>query len=236
MGLNASKVESKNTNKTFDYVSQEQIEAGSHAARLVQVVDVGVQPQNAFQGEEKPPVQQIRLTWQFEDEFMLDEEGNEVETMPKWETEQMPLYNIGAENAKSTKRWLALDPDKKYGGDFSKLLGAAAEITGNPYKKGKKDSNGNDNWGFGIKSATRLTSKKLAKLDDMVNPEKKLAFDLDEPDLEVFNKFPQWLQDIITSGLSFSDTPLYAMLNPNAEVIEDDDVPFSGDDEPDGNF
>ena len=60
-------------------VEQEPMDAGTYPARIVQVLDMGVQEQQPFKGEPKPPVQELMVTYEFADEFIKDEEGNDVE-------------------------------------------------------------------------------------------------------------------------------------------------------------
>ena len=88
----------------------EPLEPGTYPARLVQVVDLGVQAQRPYQGKEKDPVQEILLTYEFVDEFLKDEDGNEETDKPRWLSESMPLFNLSSERAKSTLRYNALDP------------------------------------------------------------------------------------------------------------------------------
>ena len=52
MALNLNK---PGGNKNF--VAQANIEAGVYPARLVQIIDLGLQPQKAYQGKEKAPAQ-----------------------------------------------------------------------------------------------------------------------------------------------------------------------------------
>ena len=77
MSLNASKVPSGGGAK-FD-----PLDPGTYPARLVQVVDLGLQPQKPYNGKEKPPVHMIHTTYEFVDEFMLDDEGQPDETKPR---------------------------------------------------------------------------------------------------------------------------------------------------------
>lgn len=79
MGLNAKKAAGGS-----DRVAQEVLEPGVYPARLVQLIDLGVQPQRPFQGKDKPPAQEIMITYEFTDEFLKDEDGNEIEDKPRW--------------------------------------------------------------------------------------------------------------------------------------------------------
>ena len=97
-GLNAKRA-GGGSNK--DFVEQELLEPGTYPVRVVQIIDLGVQPQRPFKGEQKPPVHQIQLTYEFVDEFLKDEDGNELEDKPRWLSESFPLYNLSSDRAKS---------------------------------------------------------------------------------------------------------------------------------------
>src|SRR3990167_9993288 len=78
------------------------LEPDTYPGRLVQVVTLGLQKQQPFRGQEKAPVREIQLTYELSDEFMLDEEGEPLKDKPRWLSETMPFYSLGAEKAKST--------------------------------------------------------------------------------------------------------------------------------------
>ena len=121
MGLNAKKVKMA-AGKGEGIVEQEAIEAGTYPARVAQVIDMGLQPQRPYQGQEKPPVQEILITYELLDEFCLDEKGEEIEDKPRWVSETIPFHNLEVDLAKSTKRYKALDPEMEFDGDFTQLV------------------------------------------------------------------------------------------------------------------
>ena len=69
-----------------------------------------------------------------------------------------------------------------------------------------------------------MRARDAAKLPELVNPSR--VFDLDNPDMEVFNSFPDWIKEKITSNLTFSGSLLEGLLKgapakdqpPRAEV------------------
>ena len=73
MGLNAKKVAHTGGSKG---PAQEPIEPGTYPVRVAQIIDLGLQPQRPYQGQEKPPAYEIMMTYEFLDEFCLDEDGN----------------------------------------------------------------------------------------------------------------------------------------------------------------
>ncbi len=186
--------------------TQEPLDPGSYPARLVMVIDLGLQPQT-YDKETKDPKIEIMTTYEMADEFMKDEEGNEIKDKPRWLSETFTLNSLNSDRANSTKRYLALDPELKYDGDWSELLGTPANITviNNPGKgknKGKVFNN--------IASVSAMRAKDAEKLPPLVND--KRFFTLDEPDVELFLTLPQFVQDKIKGGLEFKGSVLDELL------------------------
>jgi hypothetical protein len=198
MGLNANK-QGNNKNR----VEQAPIDPDVYPAYLVQIIDLGLQPQKPFQGKEKPPVQEIMLTYELSECYMVDEDGKELEDKPRWVSETLPFYGLFADKAKSTQRYMAFDPKEQFGGDFSKAIGMPCNVTIVNNAVGDKVYTN-------IGNVAAISAKKAAAMDDLKNPVK--VFDLDEPDMEVFNSLPQWLQDKIKGNLNFKGSPLEAAL------------------------
>ncbi len=199
MSLNAKDVKGNGT-------VQEPVDPGSYPARLVQVIDLGLQPQE-YQGETKKPAQEIAITHELLDEFIKDENGEEVKDKPRWLTEIFPLYNLSADKAKSTARYFALDPDSKYDGDWTKLLGATEVVTvvtnaGKGKNKGKFFSN--------VVSTSTMRAKDAEKAPGLINKPK--SFDLSKPDIELFMSLPKFLQDRIKANLEYGGSDLEALV------------------------
>ncbi len=200
MGLNAKKVGGGGGNRT----PQANIEPGTYPARLVQIIDLGLQAQRPFQGKDKPPAQEIMLTYELVDTFMLDENGKELEDKPRWISETLPFYGLYADKAKSTQRYNALDPSGEFDGDFSKAIGQPINVTIVNNAVGDKVY---DN----IATISAMRPRDADKCPELVNPSK--LFDLDNPDMEVFNALPEWLRDKIKSNLNYKGSPLEQVLN-----------------------
>lgn len=215
MGLNGKKIPMGGKKG----VEQEAIEAGTYPCRVVQVLDLGLQPQQPYQGEEKPPAHEIMITYEFLDEFCVDENGEELEDKPRWLSETMPLRNLDSDLAKSTKRYNALDPNDDLDGDFLQLVGIPCMVTViNKQGKGKNANKVYTN----ITNVSTMRPKEANKAPELVNPPK--VFFLDEPDLEVLNSLPSWLSDKIKANLEFSGSALEAALNgaPAADEEEEE--------------
>ena len=200
------------------------LEPGSYPARLVQVIDLGVHPQPDFQGDAKPPKPMIMLTYELVDQFMQDEEGNDIKDRPRWISEQLPLFPLYSERAKSTKRYAVMDVNGTHSGDFAALLNSPVlvNIVNNPNKKDPTKVWEN------VGNVTLMRASEVKKLPPLVNEPK--AFDMDEPDLEVFNSLPDWIKDKITNSLEFGSSELNEALGgePATMVDEllDDEIPF----------
>lgn len=198
MGLNANK--SNNANR----VEQPQIEPDVYPSYLVQLIDLGLQAQKPYKGQDKAPAQEIMLTYELSDSFMVDADGNEMEDKPRWVSETLPFYGLFADKAKSTKRYLAFDPNQDFGGDFSKAVGMPCNVTTvNNESNGKTYTN--------IGNVASISAKKAAQMNELKNPTK--VFDLDDPDMVVFEALPEWIREKIKSNLNFQGSPLQAALD-----------------------
>lgn len=204
MGLKANN-QAANSSK---FKKPEALEAGGYPGRLVQVLDFGLQPQRAYQGQEKEPAHEIHVTYELSDEFLKDEEGNDLTDKPRWISETFPLYSMQADLAKSTKRAKAIDPSNSADGDWSQMLTLPCTITVvvNKGKDGKDYEN--------VGNVTTIRPKDAAKLPELVN--KPRFFDLTEPDLEIFNKLPQWIKDKIVGNLEYPGSLLEKLLKGDA--------------------
>ena len=205
----------------------EPLEAGTYPGRLVQVIDLGLQPQQ-YLGEDKAPAYSIFTTYELVDEFLKDKDGNDIEDKPRGVSENFALHNIKSEKATSTKRYNALDPNNIYTGDWVGVLGAPVMVTlvQNP-GKGKNTGKIYNK----IVSTSAMRAKDAAKVAPLVNPTK--VFDLDAPDVEVFNALPDWLKERITSNLEFKGSKLEKLLGGAAPStseppldIDDEESPF----------
>ncbi len=200
MSLNARKIAHTGGKKGPE---QAAIEPGTYPIRVAQLIDLGLQPQRPWQGEEKPPAHEMMITYELLDEFCVDEDGNPDEEKPRWLSETIPLRSLKAEKAKSTQRYYALDPNEDCEGDFVALAGmpANASITQNA-GKGKNAGKIYNN----IQMLSTMRPKDAAKAEPLKKEPK--VFVLDEPDLEVFNSLPEWLQDKLKSNLEYAGSEL----------------------------
>lgn len=211
MALNASKVKGGNA----DRVEQEVIDAGVYPGRIVQIIDLGLQAQKPFQGKDKAPVNEILITYELVDVFMKDKDGKELEDKPRWISETIPLHNINQEKAKSTKRYLAVDPQNVNNGDFTKIVDVPINVTlvHNPNAKDPKRPYVN------VAGIAGMRPKDFAKCPALKNPPK--LFDLDTPDLEVFGSLPEWVQEKIKGNLNYNGSKLQTALGGGAQAAKE---------------
>lgn len=205
---------------------QEPVNIGTHMARLVQVIDLGLQPQE-FQGQQKEPKREVNLTYELVNVFMKDDKGQPDKEKPRWVGESFVLNNLKADLAKSTKRIKAIDPENKFNGDLVKMLGLPCLVT-IVHNVSKKTGNVYAN-----------VSLVAPPIDGMPCPPLKNEprwFDLSNPSLETFLSLPEFIQDKIKRNLEFKGSKLARLLDgpqpdgaveqPREDMMEMDDAPF----------
>ena len=212
MGLNAKKVKSVASGP-----QQAPIEEGGYPARIVQIIDLGVQDQRAHKGKVKPPCQQITIVYELLDEFCLDEDGEEMLDKPRWVKETIPFHPLSSDLATSTKRYRVLDPEEKFDGDFTLCVDVPINLVIVNNTKGDKTYNN-------VGGISPLRPKEAKKAGPLVNP--ITIFLMDEPDIEVFNKLPDWQQGDIKKAHDYPGSKLQALVEGKAQ---DDDEPAEGE-------
>ena len=204
------------------------LEPGTYPARLVSLMILGLQPQRPYKGEEKPPKVELMTTYELSDEFLLDEDGNEDETKPRWVSETFPFLPLVADRAISTQRYLALDPQKACEGDWLKLVGEAVNVSLTINKgTGKHEGKVFEN----ISGTSVIRPKDAAKLPDLRNEPR--IFDFYEPDVDVFKALPEWLQTKIKSALDYPGSKLEAALGGSQEKPMTKEKPPTEEEKPD---
>lgn len=212
MGLNTKAPKNAGGGGNF-----EPMEPGPYPARLVGVVDLGLQAQRPYQGQEKKPAYEIALTYEFVDEFMKDEDGKPDEEKPRWLTEMLPFYGMASERSNSAKRFKAFDPEDKYDGDLKSMLGTPLTVVvtvTEPKKNGRVYEN--------IDSVSPMRARDAEKCPELKNS--PLYFDLDNPDIEVFNKLPNFLKKKITDNLEFAGSKLAKLIGTEPEKSEGEEA------------
>ena len=202
MALNA-----KNAPKAGGNFKEENpLEPKMYPARVVQVFDLGLQPQRPFKGKEKDPAHAIQITYELSHEFMLDEDGNPDATKPRWLHEDFPFHNLENDKARSTKRYNAIDPTGSLDGDLTAIVGMPCQVMVTKVPD-KKNEGYFKNYVGDVSPAVELDGYVQPEL---VNPTSVL--DLSAPDVAVFNKLPEWLQKKIKANLEYAGSPLAVAL------------------------
>jgi len=203
--LNTRKIKATGGNR----VDQPLIAAGSYPARVAQIIDLGVQPRKAWKGTEKSPVDQIWFTLELPTEFMLDADGNEEKDRPRWLSRKINMFSSTQENAVSTKFMEALDPTGELEDDWGKLLGFPCTVIVTHSKDGKYCN---------IGSISPVM--KGMKIDELQNEAK--LFDLENPDMELYEDLPEFLKEMISSNLNFKGSTLEQALT--GGTVEEEEV------------
>lgn len=180
-------------------VERKLLEAGPLPCRLVQVIDLGLQAQKPYQGQEKHPAYELYLTFEFPTET-IEIDG---EHRPMWKSTRIKLSSH--EKSKCKKWYDKLDPSNQYGGDWSALLGTPLMCL-IVHEAGK----GNNAGRTFDKIADVMPLMKGLEVADLDNP--TVVFNTDSPDMEIFNKFPEWIQNIIKENLEYDGSRLQASL------------------------
>jgi hypothetical protein len=214
LGLNASKLPSPASNRP----PAPNIPPGAYPARLVRIVLLGTQPQRPYKGQEKPPALEVDLTYELLDEFMPGEDGEPDETKPRWISENFTFLSLKADKAKSTARYYALDAEGKHKGDWSQLLGAPCVVTviNSPDKRPDVDRIYDR-----VSDVTAMRPKDAQKAVELKNP--AITFDFYQPNVEVFNTFPEWLQNKIKKAVDYPGSALQMALGETKEEVLKDD-------------
>lgn len=201
-----------NQKKGSGGVAQPIIDIGTYPARLVRVIDLGLQARQPYKGQEKPPAYMADLTYELLDVFMVGADGVEDESKPRWISEAITIHHPSADLAISTKRAKALDPEDDHGFDLAAMVGSPCMITiVHKESKGKTYAN--------IGNVTPMRAKDAAKAPELKNT--PIVFDLDKPDMEVFNAFPDWIKEKITSNLEYAGSKLEKELGPKPQAVEE---------------
>ena len=197
-GLKASKQQQSN------FKRPDPLDTGSYPGRVVRVYDLGLQPQRTFPGNPpKGPAHEIHVTYELADEFLKNDAGEDLVDKPRWVSESFVLHPLSSDLATSTKRMKAIDVDDELDGDWTEALSRPIMINIVQNAKGDKIYEN-------VQSLSPMRKKDADKLDPLVNEAK--FFDLQAPDLELYNSLPKWLQEKIASNLEFAGSPLEKLL------------------------
>lgn len=196
MPLNMNKTPSSNDKQ------RALIPKGQHMARIVQIIDLGLQPQRPYKGQEKAPAYELYITFEFPNQ-RIEIDG---ESRPMWKSRRIKVST----NEKSTcyKWYFSLDPENMYGGDWSKLIEKeCAVLIAHDQGQGKNEGRVFD------RIADIVPVMEGVSVPPLEND--SVLFDLMSPVMEVFENMPDWLQNLIKENLEFDGSKLQTKLEGN---------------------
>src|SRR5690606_37508634 len=145
-----------------------------------------------------------------------------------WVTEEMAFHSLKADRAKSTARYFALDPDSKVGGDWGQLIGTPCMVTLTKSKSKKPGSTDEYN---NISAVSSMRPREAAKAPELVNP--AVVFDFYHPDMELFEKFPDWIKEKMKEALDYEGSPLEEALSKSKPSLKSEKIKEEEDTEQD---
>lgn len=193
---------------------------GAYVARCFQVIDLGTQTSTGQYGEKSS--HKLRLAWEIHGE---DDDGQALTI--HIEGKAMPMtvnkdYTVSLHEKASLRKDLVawrgrnFSEEEAKAFDVSKLLGAYVliNITNSVSNNGKTYAN--------VAGLSPLPKALAATKPAGVHPLQQ--FDLDNPDWEVFESLPQWLQDRIKAAPEYARSRGEPAMAAAAGI--DDDIPF----------
>jgi hypothetical protein len=189
--------------------SSDQPKPGTYMARLVGIVDLGLQPAFEFSGGVAEAAYKITLTYELPSSKMQD-------GRPHWVSEDIKNSDFydDKKGISSTlmKRVYALDPDGSlthHGKDITPLINLPCMVEVGLNKNGY----------IKIKNVTGAPAG--IPVGELAN--EPILFSPAEPDVETFRRLPPFTQDKIKRADDFLDSPLYPALLAEGLLDEDDD-------------
>jgi hypothetical protein len=195
---------------------------GKYVARCFSVLDLGHQTSATY----GTSTHKIRLAWEI---FGEDEDGQPLvvvrdgKTLPMTVSAEYTMsLNEKAHLRKHLEFWRgrAFTAEELKGFDISKLLGAYCElyVTQSTGKNGKTYSN--------VSTITPLSKTQQASKPAGVHGLE--SFDLDDPDMELFEHLPPYVQEKIKASPEWDQAQnRFRPATPTQSVsMDDDDVPF----------
>lgn len=178
-------------------------EAGTHFARVVGLTDLGHQPGYEYKGEDIASAYKIELTYELVNSLMAD-------GRPHWVSEEVNVNDFEGDGITSKMmarvRVIDRENDSNDGKDLTKLVGKPCMVSivmndnGYPKIKGQSAVSG-------VPSGVEVPA--------LQNPTQ--IFDMDEPDMDLWEKFPEFKQGKIKAALNFNETAIAKSLAEDGE-------------------
>ena len=210
------------------------LDAGMYNARILRVIDLGLQPGSQQYPEPKP---KMEIEFELQDEFMCDKEGKAIEGVPAVFSMEFSYSEDGYIGDKSNlyKLYMAIDPEMNLSPEEWLGLPISVMLITKKRKSGKHAGEEYSN----VSAVAPMKQKDKDRVTPLVG--KPAFFDLSAPDMDVWatltkgNQYAQ--QDKIKAGLAYGTTPLPALLGEPAPEPKTDPEPSQGSatGEPSGN-
>jgi hypothetical protein len=201
------------------------LDEGVYPARILSIVDLGMQP-----GSPQYPEEKLKLEFRFEllDEFMLDEEGKVLTDKPRVFSYEVTYNADGYMNEKANIYKLISAIPEGFTMSLSEMIGTPVNVMISKYiKKSGKNAGKEDNK---VVSVLTMKAKEVAAAPALINT--PLFFDMAEPTMEAWNKLysgNKYAQrDRIMASSSFQGSLIQKMLGATPEEVSDsneDDAP-----------
>jgi len=164
------------------------IDEGTYMARVVSIIDLGIQPQTDWQtGEATDPKPRALFTWELPTETLeITNDEGETEDRPRWMSKEYTLSSYEMSNLH--KLLVALG--KRDIVDLRELLDIECMVTIG------STVNGN------AKIVAVVPSPKGMPIPELANEAK--FFDFDEPSEELFKLQPNWIKEKIMDAENYS--------------------------------
>lgn len=173
---------------------------GTHIARFIGVVALGIQPRHPFKGVAKGPCQQIALTFELLDDF-IEIKG---EKKPRWISKTVNAFN--SQTATLTEVVTALDPEGKFKGDLAVMAHATIPCMVSVVQA--QDALGNILESVRIGQITGMPQG--IPVPPAMNP--PLIFDIDQPDIAMFARLGKFQKEKIKASPSYQGSTLAPMV------------------------
>lgn len=175
---------------------------GVQEARIVRVIDLGIQERKPHNGEAKPPIGMLTVMFEMaDDKITIKNKDGKEEILPAFAFK--PINVIGGERANLTKLAVAAGLGGK-SLNLSDLIGKAVslDIVNNEYN-GKIYSN--------VKSVNGLSERVAKTVPELVAD--SYFFDFDAPDIEVAQKLSKKMKAKIANALNYKGSKVEALFN-----------------------
>lgn len=195
-------------------VEFEVLAAGTYAARIVQIVELGVQPGGEYKGQKQADVPVFHVTFELPEVTRTNREGDEVTAK-----ETMFINVTSGKKAKLTHLAKAAGIENLRDYDSSEFLNKPVLLTIEHQQKG-------DRIKTFVASTTRLPQGLANSLPPASTEVKYFSFS--DPDVEVFNSLGDGLKNMMTRALNYSGSKVEKLINTSVSKTDDSGIEDSG--------